>query len=215
MAGSRAVGETLFVQIIDISLPVEPGMVTYPGDPEVRLERVVSIADGAAYNLGRLDFGLHSGTHVDAPLHFFQDGASVESLPLDVLLGPALVADLTAFDGRLSALAIEGVPERADRVLLKTRNSELWGRDSFSSEYVSLAADGARLLVSRGVRLVGIDYLSIGDEEAHRVLLEAGVVALESLDLRGVDAGWYQLVCAPLKGVGAEGAPARALLIRD
>jgi arylformamidase len=203
------------MEIIDVSVPVRPGMVTYPGDPPVVLERVRSIADGAGYNLSRLDLGVHSGTHVDAPLHFVANGASVEAFPLDVLIGPARVADVTAAEGPIRAGDVDVLPEGVERVLLKTRNSELWGRESFSAEFVSLDAEGARVLVDRGVKLVGIDYLSIGDEEAHRVLLEAGVMAIEGLDLRGVEPGEYQLICAPLKLVGAEGAPARTLLIRD
>jgi arylformamidase len=204
------------VEIIDISVPVQPGMVTYPGDPPVVLERVSSIAAGAGYNLSRLDFGLHSGTHVDAPLHFIAGAASAEALPLDVLAGPAHVVDATAVVSRLSAVTIAGLalPERAERILFKTRNSELWRRDAFVEDFVALTEDGARGLVARGVRLVGIDYLSIGDEGAHRALLGAGVVAVEGLDLGAVEPGEYQLVCAPLKIVGAEGAPARALLIR-
>jgi arylformamidase len=200
-------------EIIDISVPVRPGMVTYPGDPTVTLERVVSIADGGVVNLSRLDFGVHSGTHVDAPVHFIDGAAAAESLPLDVLLGPARVLDLTAAE-RLDASAFDGV-ELQERVLLKTRNSELWERETFADEFLALTEDGARALIDAGVRLVGIDYLSIGDEAAHQALLGAGVVAIEGLDLRGVEPGEYRLVCAPLKLVGSDGAPARALLIRD
>ncbi len=200
-------------EIIDISVPVRPGMVTYPGDPTVTLERVVSIADGGVVNLSRLDFGVHSGTHVDAPVHFIDGAAAAESLPLDVLIGPARVLDLTAAE-RLDASAFDGV-ELQERVLLKTRNSELWERETFADEFLALTEDGARALIEDGVRLVGIDYLSIGDEAAHHALLGAGVVAIEGLDLRGVVPGDYRLVCAPLKLVGSDGAPARALLIRD
>jgi arylformamidase len=194
------------VQIIDVSVPVRPGMITYPGDPEVRLERVSSIGDGDVVNLSRLDLGVHSGTHVDAPLHFVDGGASVETLPLDVLVGPCVVVD---------GLDTAAVPPGAERVLFKTTNSRLWERAEFSEDFVALDAAAARELVERGVRLVGIDYLSIGDEEAHRVLLGAGVVAVEGLDLREVEPGEYRLVCAPLRLVGAEGAPARVLLLRD
>jgi arylformamidase len=194
------------VRIIDVSVPVRPGMITYPGDPEVRLERVSSIADGDVVNLSRLDFGVHSGTHVDAPLHFVDGGPSVESLPLDVLVGPCVVVE---------GLDPAAVPAGAERVLFKTPNSRLWEREEFSQEFVALDGAAARALVERGVRLVGIDYLTIGDEEAHRVLLGAGVVAVEGLDLREVEPGEYRLVCAPLKLEGAEGAPARVLLLRD
>jgi arylformamidase len=194
------------VRIVDVSVPVRPGMIVYPGDPEVRLERVRAIADGDVANLSRLDLGVHSGTHVDAPLHFVEGGGTVETLPLDVLVGPCFVVD---------SLDPEAVPAGAERVLFKTPNSRLWELDEFSEDFVALDAEAARALVERGVRLVGIDYLSIGDEEAHRVLLGAGVVAVEGLDLRAVEPGEYHLVCAPLKLEGAEGAPARVLLLRD
>jgi arylformamidase len=194
------------VQIIDVSVPVRPGMITYPGDPEVRLDRVSSIADGDVVNLSRLDLGVHSGTHVDAPLHFVDGGPSVETLPLDVLVGPCVVVE---------GLDVAAVPRGAERVLFKTSNSRLWERGEFSEDFVALDGEAARALVAGGVRLVGIDYLSIGDEEAHRVLLGAGVVAVEGLDLREVEQGEYRLVCAPLKLEGAEGAPARVLLLRD
>jgi len=199
-------------EIIDISVPVRPGMITYPGDPAVSLERVASIADGGVCNLSRLDFGVHSGTRVDAPVHFIDGAPAAESLPLDVLVGPARILDLTAAE-RLDADAFAGL-ELADRVLMKTRNSELWALDSFSDDHVGLTETGAQALVAGGVRLVGIDYLTIGDEEAHQVLLGAGIVAVESLDLRGVDPGDYELICAPLKLVGSDGAPARVLLRR-
>jgi arylformamidase len=188
-------------------------MVTYPGDPAVTLERVVSLEEGGVVNLSRLDFGVHTGTHVDAPLHFISGGPAVETLALETLIGPARVLDLTAADS-LDASAFDGC-ELGARVLLKTRNSELWERDDFAEDFLGLNESGARRLVEEGVRLVGIDYLTIGDEAAHEVLLGAGVIPVEGLDLRGIAAGEYRLVCAPLKLVGSDGAPARVLLIRD
>jgi len=118
------------MHIIDISVSVRPGMVTYPGDPEVVLERVRSIEGGEGYNLSRISLGLHTGTHVDAPLHFVEGGADAEAVPLEVLVGPATVVDATAVESRLSAAALAGLalPERCERVLFKTRNSELWRR---------------------------------------------------------------------------------------
>jgi arylformamidase len=200
------------MEVIDVSVPVGPGMITYPGDPEVTLERVASIAGGDGLNLSRLALGVHSGTHVDAPLHFVDGAPAAETLPLDVLVGPARVVDLTAAE-RLDAATLGGV-DLAERVLLKTRNSQLWERDAFSEDFLLLDEAAARVVVDAGVRLIGIDYLTIGDEDAHRVLLGAGVVALETLDLRAVEAGEYELICAPLKLVGADGAPARVLLRR-
>jgi arylformamidase len=199
-------------QIFDISVPVRPGMITYPGDPTVSLERVVSLAEGGVCNLSKLDFGVHSGTHVDAPVHFIDGAPGAEALSLDVLIGPARVVDAT-HAARLDAEALAGL-ELAERVLLKTRNSELWARESFSDDHVGLTESGAAALVDAKVRLVGIDYLTLGDENAHRALLEAGLVAIEGLDLRNVEPGEYELICAPLKLVGSDGAPARVLLRR-
>src|SRR5919204_984962 len=192
---------TRLMEIIDVSVPVRPGMATYPGDPEVRLERVSSIAEGEIANISRLDFGVHTGTHVDAPVHFVDGAAGAEALPLDALVGPCIVVD---------GLEPAAVPAGSERVLFKTPNGRLWERDDFADDFVKLDGEGAQALVAGGVRLVGIDYLSIGDEEAHQVLLEAGIVAVEGLDLRRVEPGKYLLVCAPLKLVGSDGAGSRA-----
>jgi arylformamidase len=197
------------VQIFDVSVPIRTGMVTYPGDPTVELERVNAIAEGATANLTRIDMGAHSGTHVDAPVHFLDGAAGTESLPLDALLGPCVV--VAAED--LTRDSVAAAPE-AERVLFKTPNSELWAQDEFPEQFARLDGAGARLLVERGVKLVGVDYLSVGDHEAHRTLLGAGVVPLEGLDLRGIETGPYFLVCAPLRLVGSDGAPARVLLVR-
>lgn len=192
-------------------------MIVYEGDPDVHLERVLSIADGAVANVSRLDFGIHTGTHVDAPIHFIENGVGADALPLDVLVGGAYVVDATAIEGSLDQAALKelSLPDGAERLIFKTRNSRLWDLDEFSHDFVRFAGDGARYVLGRNVRLVGIDYLSIGDEEAHIELLRAGVVPLEGLDLRGVDPGPYRLVCLPLRIVGADGAPARVVLIRD
>ena len=200
------------MEIIDISVPIRPGMPTYPGDPTVTLERVKALADGDGVNLSRVDLGAHTGTHVDAPLHFIDGAEATETLPLDALVGPARVLDLTAAK-QLDAAAFDGV-ELAERVLLKTSNSELWARGTFAEDALQLDGGAAQVLVDGGVRLVGIDYRSIGDHDAHRVLLGAGVVPVEGLDLRGVEPGDYDLICAPLKLVGSDGAPARVLLRR-
>jgi arylformamidase len=198
------------MEIIDISVPIRPGMVTYPGDPEVRLERVDSIADGAAANISRLDFGVHTGTHVDAPVHFLDGAGGADELELHVLNGPCEVVATE----RLDESAVAAVPDGAERVLFKTANSELWALDRFPDEFERLNGPAAEALVERGVRLVGVDYLSVGDEEAHHTLLGAGVVPVEGLDLRGVEPGSYDLHCLPLRLVGSDGAPARAILVR-
>jgi arylformamidase len=198
------------MEIFDVSVPIRTGMVTYPGDPEVALERASSIAAGATANLTRIDMGAHSGTHVDAPVHFLEGAAGAEALPLEALLGPCVVVEAAG----LTEADVVAAPAGPERVLFKTPNSELWARDEFPERFARLDGAGARVLIDRGVKLVGVDYLSVGDHDAHRVLLGAGVVALEGLDLREIDPGEYFLVCAPLKLVGSDGAPARVLLVR-
>jgi arylformamidase len=198
----------------DISVPIHPGMHVYDGNPAVSLELHSSIAAGEQANVSRLDLGVHTGTHVDAPLHFIEGGAGTESLDLETLIGHASVIDATAVSGNLDADALRSLvfPPDLTRILFKTSNSSLWNRGSFSRDFIRLTGSGARFLVEKGVRLVGIDYLSIGDGEAHRELLTAGVIALEGLDLREVDPGDYELICLPLSLEGSDGAPARAIL---
>jgi arylformamidase len=199
------------VEIFDISVPVGPGTVTYPGDPTVHLSLVQSLAAGAVANVSKLELSVHTGTHVDAPAHFIDGAPGIDALPLDVLVGPARVIDATAVRGRIDADTLANM-ELAERIVFKTTNSQLWERETFVDEFVALTEDAALLLIEAGARLVGIDYLSIGDEDVHRALLGAGVVIVEGLDLRGVAAGRYELICAPLKLVSADGAPARVLL---
>ncbi|HKO74972.1 MAG TPA: cyclase family protein [Gaiellaceae bacterium] len=200
--------------IHDISVPIRTHMPIYEGNPGVELERASSIADGDPANVSNLSFGVHTGTHVDAPLHFIDGAPGAEGIPLDVLVGPAVVVDATGVDA-LGETDLEGlgIPEGAERVLLKTRNSELWNRDDFTRDFLRLDGSGARYVVGRGIRTIGIDYLSIGDREAHRELLGAGVVPVEGLDLRKVAPGEYTFVCLPLDVVGSDGGPARAVLI--
>ena len=188
--------------MIDISRRIEPGMVIYPGDPPLAMELALSRARGDVANVTRLSLGTHTGTHVDAPAHFLDGGAGVEALPLDALIGPASVVDAGAPIGALDAAALRALdlPDRAERLLLTCAPED------------GLAGDAARLLVARGVRLVGVDCLTIGDEEAHRALLEAGVVIVEGLDLTRAAPGPWRLVCLPLLIPGADGAPARAVL---
>lgn len=200
-----------------MSVPVRTGMIVYDGDPVVRIERVMDVAAGDLANLSRMELGTHTGTHVDAPLHFIDGAAGADRLPLDALVGPAVVVDARGASGDIDAAALAALEVPAtERLLLRTRNGDLWERDGFTSDYVGVAEDAAHELVAMGVRLVGIDYLSIapsGDPApTHRVLLEAGVVVVEGLDLRSAPAGRYDLICLPLRLEGADGAPARALL---
>lgn len=204
----------------DISVPVRDGMVTFEGDPTVHLGLAVSMAEGAPCNISRLDFGVHSGTHIDAPVHFIDGAAGIDSIPLDVLVGPAVVADLRAVDGHFDRAAIEGlvIPGGTERLLFRSRNSALWAESSFVPSFSALTADGAQVLVDRGIRLVGIDYLSIAPfgnpTPTHLVLLGAGVVIVEGLDLRAVEPGAYDLACLPILIPGSDGGPGRAIVRR-
>jgi len=209
------------MELFDISLPLRPGMPVYAGDAPFRAERSRSISLGDEYNLTRLQFSAHAGTHVDAPLHFIDGGADVTRLPLSALIGPAYVVDATKISADIDAatLARLEVPDNLTRLLFKTPNSRLWGTDNFTEDFFGITKDAAEVLVSRGVELVGIDYLSLAPASdpapAHIVLLEGGAVILEGADLRNIEPGPYQLICLPLLIEGCEGAPARALLLRD
>jgi arylformamidase len=204
------------VAIHDVSVPIRSEMPIYEGNPGVELERMSSIPDGAPANVSRLTLGVHTGTHVDAPLHFIEGGPGAEGIPLEALIGPAVVVDATGLsadslgEAELQSL---GIPGGAERVLLKTRNSALWARTDFTRDFIRLDGSGARFVIARGIRTIGIDYLSIGDHEAHRELLGAGVVPVEGLDLREIEPGPYTFVGFPLDVVGSDGGPARAVLI--
>jgi arylformamidase len=205
------------MKIFDISVPIREGMLHYSGNPPVHVTRVSSLERGDPANVSELDMGAHSGTHVDAIDHFIEGGAGAEALPLDVLIGPAEVVDATRATAALDLAALRELelpPRGTERVLFKTRNSQLWSRAEFTRDFVRLDGEAAAYLVERGARLLGIDYLSIGDADAHRTLLSAGIVCIEGLDLRGIEPGSYELVCLPLKLVGSDGAPARAVLTR-
>jgi kynurenine formamidase/glycosyltransferase involved in cell wall biosynthesis len=207
--------------IIDISVPLHPEMPVWPGSVGIRLSRTMSLEAGDMTNVSRLDCDVHIGTHVDAPLHFIEDGSSVEQMPLNILIGPALIAYLPGVDAiTADDLAALSLPKSTQRLLLRTRNSLLWanGVNGFRTDYVALTADAARWIVEHDIRLVGVDYLSVqryqDGSETHQILLDAGVVIVEGLNLADVVPGLYELICLPLKLVGAEGAPARAVLVR-
>ncbi|MFA5890370.1 MAG: cyclase family protein [Actinomycetota bacterium] len=207
--------------VFDISLGIEPGMMVWPGDPLVVVEETSRMARGDLANVSTLRLGTHTGTHVDPPCHFIDGAVTVDEIPPDVLVGPAVVLDLRAVAGEITPQDLCALPDGAERVLFRTCNSDLWARGAraFPEDYVSLGLEGARWLAARGVRLVGTDFLSIEQRGApghpvHVALLEAGVVIVEGLDLHAVDPGDYTFMCLPLKVSGGDGAPARALLSR-
>ena len=205
--------------LIDVTVPLRPGLVPlYPGDTPLTVERAQALAQGDPSNVSRLECSAHCGTHVDAPVHFIEGAGGVETVPLDALIGPVWVVDAEQVTTSIDAAAVDAldIPADAERVLFRTRNSQLWDSPRFVEDFVALSEDGARALVERGVRLVGIDYLSVapyGDPApTHVALLGAGVAVVEALDLRRAVPGRYALTCLPLLVVGADGAPARAVL---
>lgn len=209
------------VRFIDVSLSVDENLPSWPSDPPIRMSQFLDMGRGDAVNASSMSCSVHTGTHVDAPRHHFADGSGTDMLALSALIGPAFVADLTGCD-RIDARSLEraGLPAGVERVLFKTTNSNLWrdGVGAFDRTYVALTEDAAEWLTAAGVRLVGIDYLSVERFEAsvpvvHRTLLQAGTVIVEGLDLTGVAPGPYQLICLPMKLRGLDGAPARAVLV--
>jgi arylformamidase len=211
-------------RIIDISIPLHTGMVSYPGDtvPSIKPGKQISAGDTA--NLSDVHLGSHTGTHVDAPHHFIDGEATVEGMALDALVGMARVLDLRGVTGAIEAEDLkaagigDGTPGSLRRLLLKTTNSRLWHEQGFHKDFVALGDTAADLIVDMGLRLVGNDYLSIErfhseSHYVHRRLLSAGIVILEGVDLGDVEAGDYELVCLPLKIRGGDGAPARAVLV--
>jgi arylformamidase len=206
--------------IYDISLPISESLVVWPGDPPISITQVSHLDRGDHATVSRLEMGAHTGTHVDAPAHFVRGGAGVDTLDLDTLVGLALVAEARDADALTADVLAElAIPLGAGRVLFRTRNSDLWTRGAreFDEDFVAITEDGARWLVERGIMLVGVDYLSVApfgaSRPTHEMLLRAGGVVVEGLNLSGIRPGMYQLVCLPLKVVGGDGAPARAILM--
>ncbi len=207
------------MKIIDISVSVGKDTPLWPKALAPQFSKELSIEKGDTCNDSSLRIGLHTGTHIDAPLHFIKDGKSVEELPLDIFVGPALVVFLPDVK-EITAENIEklNIPENTERILFKTSNSNVWGTTSeFTKDYVGISVTGAEWLSKRNIKLIGVDYLSIAkfDEavEVHRILLGKGIVLLEGINLSNVEAGMYTLSCLPIKYSDAEAAPVRAVLM--
>ncbi len=210
-------------RIYDVTISIRPSMPTFPNDPKVNITRISEISKGRTANVSLISFGSHTGTHIDSPYHFIEEGIKVDELPLEVLIGEAFVYEIET-DEVITADHLENldIPFEAQRILLKTNNSDLW-RESpteFRKDYISLRDDAARWIVQRGIKLVGVDYLSVGGlsgdgVQVHRTLLAAGVIIVEGLNLAEVEPGRYQLVCLPMKIEGGDGAPARVILLES
>ena len=203
-------------RIHDVTVPLSPGMLTYPGDLPFQLEPAQRLGE-APFNLSRMVLTTHSGTHVDAPAHFLAGGMTVDHLPLEILLGKARVVELLARE-RVERADLEAMDLSDDlRVLLKTRMSGQMLKATYQEDHVYVTVDAARYLAQAGLKLVGFDYLSIdrfgsADFPAHHALLEAGVVVVEGLDLSEVEPGEYDMACLPLRVGGGDAAPARVVL---
>jgi len=203
---------------VDVTLPLHNDMVSWPGDANIDIKRVVDMAKGAMANVTAISMGSHTGTHMDAPLHFVNRGLSIDQMPLDTTIGRARVIEIRDAESIKAAELIPYNIRSGERIIFKTRNSPYaWQVGKFVEDYVFVSEAAARHLVERGVRMVGVDYLSVdrygqGGGSAHQVLLGNGIWIIEGLDLAPVSEGEYELVCLPLRLEGVDGSPARALL---
>ena len=204
---------------LDLTVPVKDGMMTWPSDPPVKVSAVKAVAKGGSSNVSLLEMGSHTGTHIDAPRHFIEQGATVDRLSVADMLGRVRVV-------RCAGSPMVGAQElrklvlrRGERVFLRTRNSDSrWWEEPFRCDFVALSLEASRFLADRRIRMLGIDYLSVGGyrspdgAEVHRTLLQAGIIVVEGLNLSAVRPGRYDLVCLPLKLAGGDGSPARVVL---
>jgi arylformamidase len=203
---------------IDISVPLRNGMVTWPGDAPFERTSTLEIAKGDQCNLSQISTTAHIGTHMDAPRHYLDGAAGIETMPIAASIGRARVIEIQDPEAiRASELELRHLA-KGERVLFKTRNSgSCWKTDHFQEKYIYIQPEAARYLAEIGIQTVGVDYLSVGGfqsggPETHRILLQAGIWIIEGLNLEHVEPGEYELICLPLKIMGSDGAPARAVL---
>ena len=207
---------------IDVTVPLKEGMVIWPGDVVIKIERRRSMERGDAANNSAISLGVHTGTHMDAPKHFIKDGKSIDKLPFETSVGPARVIEIKdKVSIKPEELKMHNI-KKGERILFKTVNSpRCWQTDAFVNDFVFITRDAAQFLVDAGVILVGVDYLSVGSPldpekamrpDTHQILLGSGLYLIEGLNLTAVKAGEYNLICLPLKLMDAEGSPVRAIL---
>lgn len=198
---------------LDISVPMYTGMVHFPDNPSIEIEAISHVERGDLCTVSRINMGSHTGTHIDAPIHFLPGGSGAEEVPLENLIGPSRVIEIKDPHAVTAKELRAHNPGVRERLLFKTSNSErCWKTSEFLPDFVSIAEDAASYLASLNTLAVGIDYLSAGSPETHRALLGANVVIVEGLNLTGISQGRYELLCLPLKIMGGDGAPARVLL---
>lgn len=210
--------------MFDISIPITNNTPVWPGDPKITIRQVSAIKEGDESNVTQIRMSVHTGTHIDAPNHFFDQGITIDKIPLTQLIGDALVVEVDDEINVISAEVLSSHPQigdirRARKILFRTRNSTFWQKypDQFMKDYVGIDTSGADFLATLDLDLIGMDYLSIAPfhdlNKPHQILLAKGVVLLEGIDLSQASADIYQLICLPLKLTGVEGAPVRAILI--
>jgi arylformamidase len=205
------------MKLIDVSVALDASLPTYPGNTPFSLEATKRISRGESSNVSTVHMSAHAGTHVDAPRHFFDGAAGVDALPLEILLGRARVIEIRSRKG-IGPDELSEIDLSEDiRVLIKTANSRLWGSPEFHPEYLGVTEAGAKHLLEHGIKVLGVDYLSVEQfrtpgAPAHHVLLGGGIIVIEGLNLRDVEPGIYEMFCLPLRIVGADGAPARVVL---
>ncbi len=207
--------------IIDISVPIDESMILWPGNSHPKFKRLYSMKRGSTHNEISIEMNTHTGTHIDAPRHFVLNGKAIDQMDPNIFVGPTWVVNMPDVkEIKSSNLEKLKLPRSIERILFKTANSSLWNKKNpkFRKDYVGLTPDAASWLVKRKIKLVGIDYLSIAKFTdvlaVHRILLKAGIIILEGLNLSKVKKGKYQLVCLPIKIANAEAAPVRAILIK-
>jgi arylformamidase len=205
------------MKLIDVSVPLDGSLPTYPGNTPFSLEAIKRLARGDSSNVSTVHMSAHTGTHVDAPRHSFDGAAGVDLLPLEMLIGRVRLIEIRSRKG-IGPDELSGIDLSEDvRVLIKTSNSRLWGSPEFNPDYVGVTEAGAKHLIGHGIKVLGVDYLSVEQFKqpgapAHHVLLGGGTIVIEGLNLRDVEPGVYEMFCLPLRIVGADGAPARVVL---
>ncbi len=208
------------MKLHDVSVLISEDLPVWPGDPGISMTLASSLHRGDDANVTRLSMGVHTGTHIDAPVHFEAEGLSIDQLPLDTLIGSCQVFELPEVEGGIGPKDLEKLDFKGTtRVLFKTTNSIWWetGERKFQKEFVYITEEGAKDLIGRGVKLVGIDYLSVEkfgspDYATHHFLLRNQVVIVEGLNLSGISSGEYELIALPLRLKGSDGSPARVIL---
>jgi len=217
MPALKSTTKTNMENWIDITTPIENGMVHWPGDIPVSVQQSSSLANGDEANVTTLSMSAHTATHIDAPRHFIANGKDITQIPLEILTGPAKVFHIQD-PHSITLKEIKDFPITAgDRLLFRTCNSDkAWAMQEFQQTYVYLATDAAEFLQARGIVCVGTDYLSIAGEEneaeVHKLLLGSDICIIEGLNLNHIEAGNYEMVCLPLKIKWADGAPARVII---